>query len=169
MKRSSYLLVGIILVTFVMASAQDAPQTSRPMLTFNLRAMPNPADPDPESQSPEERNATLQKRMRAAKDLLDAGNVHEWLNEYFDPFPAARGASKTEFTIDELFEKILSDKARATRFITQHSEAIGQTLDKEPKWLLNGRAASFISEEHPRSPANFWIYFDGKWRLSPSP
>lgn len=167
MKISAITLVAAglaILPAISIIYAQDAKRDHR---SFQLRTIPEPADPDPATQSAAERTAVLAKRMAEAKALLDAGKVEQCFKEYVDPFWLARGAASSEWTIDELFDKqILDDKQHVDEMAAAFSRTIESNLKADPKWLLNGRVASFITKRSSHT-AEFWIYFEGKWRMSP--
>ncbi len=167
MNRSTFILAfaaSVALTAFSFIHAQESSETKR---TFLLRAIPEPVDPDPTSQTAAARTATLRKRMQEAKLLFETGKVQQCLNEYVDPFWLARAAASSELTIDQLLDKqILGDKQRADGLATAFAKTIESNLETEPTWLLEGRVASFITK-HSSLTAEFWIYFEGKWRISP--
>lgn len=151
-------------VAFPSTNSQDSAATKR---TFLLRAVPNPADPDPATQTIPQRTATLRKRMAEAKALLDAGKMEQCFEEYIDPFWLARAAAGSGGTVGELLEKqILGDKQSTQRMAAAFATTIESNLNAEPKWLINGRVASFMTGRSSHT-AEFWIYFEGKWRISP--
>jgi hypothetical protein len=166
MKHSAIpILIAAALAIPVVSPSQA--QKNEKQHPFGFRTIADPADPDPLTQTVAERTATLQKRMKEAKKLLDDGKLEQCLNKFIDPFWLARAAARSDWTIDELFDKqVRGDKERAGGLADAMATSIESNLDKPPKWLLDGRVASFIAGRSDRI-GEFWVYFDGSWRISP--
>jgi hypothetical protein len=128
------------------------------------------AQPDPTGQSDAERLETLRASIRAAIAVLDDKEMRKFLKEHVDPFWLARNASGGKISIDALIdERILSDTQRdRTEFMMERfRETLQSTLEQEPHWVFDGRAASFMDEGGSSHTAEFWVYFDGRWWISP--
>lgn len=167
MSRMSFVLPMFLLSAMLLAAVSIAQERKVSAREFPAAVIESPADPDPTTQSVAERTETLRKRMREAKSLLEAGKTEECFMKYIDPFWLARAAASSGSTIDELFKKqINSGSAGAKEISARFGKTLDASLTLEPEWLLNGRAASFITNRSSHT-AEFWIYFDGKWRISP--
>jgi len=142
--------------------AEDNAQSAT-KFTFHLRTVDKPADPDPQQQTAAERLKTLRKRMAEANQLLEQEKYKEFVNDFIDPFWLARYAGSGEMTVEQLIDLLVTKDPKSMK---RFSNTITKTLKMEPKWLLNGRAASFITDDSSHT-AEFWIYYDGKWRISP--
>ena len=147
-------------------SAQDGLRASRPTMTFHLRPVADSLDPEPSEQTPDERTATLRSRIVAAKALLDEEDYRTFFDDFVDPFWLARSAAGEEESVETFAERLLGEP-RYTKFMAQRfGHVLTQSLKAEPRWLLNGRAASFMTDHNSHS-AEFWVYFEGKRRISP--
>ncbi|MCR9200548.1 MAG: hypothetical protein NXI04_18075 [Planctomycetaceae bacterium] len=161
-------LVVVVLLGVSLAAAQEEPEKAeRTDRTFLLQTVAQPADPDPTTQTKQQRTATLRQRMQEVRQLLQDGKVEQCLNEYVDPFWLARAAASSGWTVDELLDRqILADKQRAQGLADAFLQTLRANREVEPTWLLKGRVASFIRGGSSRT-AEFWIYYEGKWRISP--
>ena len=164
-------LFRVMLVAFFLSASQLSAQEAGPTgleKTFGLRSVTNPVDPNPTTQSADERLATLRKRMRECEKLIKENKFEEFHLRFVDPFFMARAAAggKKTRTTREVIEQIVQE-ANATDDISRILlKSFDKVLKMEPQWMLDGRAASFISN-HNSSHAEFWVYFEGRWRLSP--
>jgi len=156
--------VAFLLSYYDLAAKQEPPAKAEKM-TFHFRSVQNPADPDPVGQKIDDRLATLRSRIRDAKQLLDDDKHNEFFDQYLDPFWLARTAAGQKITVSQMMNGPLTDERRAAT-TDRFGKMLEASLKPEPQWLLDGRAASFMSG-HSSHTAEFWIYFDGKWRISP--
>ena len=148
------------------ANAQE-PETAAQALTFTVPVIADPADPDPTEQTAEQRTETLRKRTREALVLLDAQDLKSFFSEYVDPFWLARSAAGAGLTVDALFSELVARSPdEVAEMMDRFQRVLRDSLELEPHFLLDGRAASFM-EGHSSHTAEFWIYVDGKWRISP--
>lgn len=145
--------------------AQDELTKDAPF-TFHLRDVPDAYDPDPTKQTPDERLKTIRKRISGAIQLLEKKSYKSFFNDYIDPFWLARIGGISKISVDEVFAKFMNSPKRVEYIDRQFIEVLKQSLKDEPQWLLNGRAASFMEGNNSHA-TEFWIYFEGKWRISP--
>ena len=166
------MLAALLVAYFVVSSSRAqnaADDTKNTAQLFHLRTVARPADPDPTTQSKPDRTQTLRKRISEAAELLNKADFKTFFHDYVDPFWLARatagrapGSSVEQF----LTETVLSNPQQTRAMADAFASVLKKSLTKEPKWLLNGRAASFL-EGRSSHTAEFWVYFDGKWRISP--
>ena len=170
--RFSWLLIAAVVILFssiypAAVVAQESDPSAVATQAFQLRTISKPADPDPTTQSTEGRTKTIRNRIVAAKALLDSGDHKTFFNDYVDPFWLARAAAGQEVSVDDLLTKqVIGDPNQIKAIAQRFGQVLEQSLKVEPKWLLNGRAASFMTGRSSHT-AEFWVYFDGKWRISP--
>ena len=161
----------LTLITLTVVSTENSvaqrDDSSESGQDFHLRSVSKPHDPDPTKQSDEERTQMLRKHIREARALLKAGNHRKFFQDHVDPFWVARAAASMNVQVDEFLKKMLDENPDRRNAMT---ERFAQTLDEirnqEPMFLLNGRAASFMKNRSSLT-AEFWVYFDGRWRMSP--
>lgn len=161
------------LITFFLCSGlvgttllQDNGKTSEYVWDFRLQTPASPADPDPTSQADGQRLETLHRRIKDALSALESDDYRKFFNEYVDPTILVRQAAAANTTVEAVFKKgILGESENTKVMAADFKAALNRSSSSKPKWLLNGRAASFITDSRGRS-AEFWIYIDGKWRLS---
>jgi hypothetical protein len=122
---------------------------------------------DPRQQSEPDRLASLRQSMEEAIKLLKAGDDQQFFNRFIDPFWVARHAADVDKTEDEVLGSLLNNTQRAKEFRQQMISTLENEIAKQPKWLLEGRAASFISPRGGSHTAEFWIHLDGMWKISP--
>lgn len=160
------LTVALALTCCTGAVNAQEPETAARVLTFTMPVIADPADPDPTEQTAEQRTETLRKRTREAVALLDSEDLTSFFSDYVDPFWLARYAAGARVTVDELYSQLLARPARTAEMIERMKQVLRDSLELEPRFLLDGRAASFMEDDSSHT-AEFWIYVDGKWRISP--
>tara|TARA_R110002072_G_scaffold238769_2_gene396191 strand:- start:41420 stop:41959 length:540 start_codon:yes stop_codon:yes gene_type:complete len=156
---------AVALATRVVAQEPDAPTS----LKFHFATVAKPVDPDPTKQDEAARVKSLRKAISGANALLENDQIDRFFEEYINPFWFAPvvGTPGTD-TVDSFFSKAVRDNpARRKDFVERFGRTLKASLQAEPKWLLNGRAASFMTRPNSHHTAEFWVYFDGKWRISP--
>lgn len=167
MRNTLLICLGSVVLSTIwglaraVGSAQADTRTLQ-RLTFLLQSPTDPIDPDPTRQTPEQRKAILRSRIKSAITLIEAKKGREFVNAYLDPFWLARNAASEKCTIEELVNRMVKGKMHE-RFL----KVLRRSLEAEPSWLLDGRVASFMEKPHNSTTAEFWVYFDGKWRISP--
>ena len=100
----------------------------------------------------------MRNRMTEANQLLKQEKYGAFFNDFVDPFWTARYAAGAGRTVEEFVGQVLKDNAES---LQRFAVTITKTLKAEPQWLLNGRAASFMTD-HSSHTAEFWIYYDGE-------
>lgn len=165
------LTFGALIVTHQQGrslTAQDKATADEKAADYHLRAVPEPADPDPTQQTPAERLQTLRKRITEAKTALEKDDLVGFFKSSMDPFWIARGVAgfKGDSVRTFLQERILSDAKQKKHLVEVFGKVLQDSLEAEPRWLLEGRVASFMTSNSSHS-AEFWVYYDGKWRISP--
>ncbi len=158
-------LAGAVFLTTALTAQESG---SKSGLTFHFATVATPADPDPASQDDPARLATLRKSIAEANSLLEKDDLDGFVSRFIDPFWLARGAGSPDGrTTEQLYAKFIRDEPRQREeFRKRFEESLKKNLTAEPRWLLGGRAASFMTGRSSHT-AEFWVYFDGKWRISP--
>lgn len=123
-----------------------------------------PSDPD-------ERLASLHEAMDGAIALLEAGGIEEYdqlMREYMDPFWAARIAAGANIDMDALYQRLsVFDPDDFAFHVETMLSSIKKHREEEPTWLLDGRVAHFMELAGDSHRAEFWIWLDGRWMISP--
>jgi len=114
----------------------------------------------------------LRGRIKAVLALIEQKKYGEIAKEYMDPFWLARASASErirsppskESSVDGLVDRMAKmNYFGSARFL----KVLRRSLEAEPSWLLDGRAASFMEQAGSSHTAEFWVYFEGKWRISP--
>ena len=162
------LLAALAGAAFLTTALTAQESDTKSGLKFYFASVTTPADPNPASQDEAARLTTLRKAISEAIALLEKDDLDAFFGQFMDPFWLARGAgSPNGPTTDQLYAKFIrDDPERSKHFREQFGSTLKQSLTAQPRWLLDGRAASFMSGRSSHA-AEFWVYFDGKWRISP--
>ena len=156
-----YLILSTAL--FIVSIAEAQKDKKDLTLTFPYPEITNPSDPDPTTQTVKERTESLRKRIKEVIALIDSSDLNKVTYEYISPYWIARVAAEGKKPVNEvtaLFSKVSENKLKKSK------KELEKSLELEPLFLLNGRAASFLGEISSHG-MSFWAYIDGKWRILP--
>jgi hypothetical protein len=156
--------LGGIVASVALFSASEA--CAQSVAAFHLQPSAAATNPEPTKQTPEERTKTLRACISEVMALIDKKEYKKFFYDYIDPFWLARGAAGGKESVDELIAKVVNDPKTGETWMKRFKEVLERSLSMEPVWLLDGRVASFMTG-HNSHTAEFWIYYEGKWRISP--
>ena len=157
---SAILLLALAAICATSLFAQEEAEEKK--LKFHFQQVAKSVDPDPTKQDDAARLASLRKSIQGAISLLEKDDLRGFFEQYVDPFWIARYS--VNHTVDETYAVFTKRDDVKRRFL----ETLSKIQDRQPWGLLNGRAANFIEPPSRSSrTAEYWIYFEGKWRISP--
>ena len=136
------------------------PLEDREHLVFNLKTG---SDPDPTQQDDAERTATLRKRIELSVELIYAGKMKEFVEEYYDPAILVVMAADTGRTIDDVYNESFRSQPKL------FSSCLKQIYGMKPTFYMSGRVAYFSSTNRGKLIGQCWVYSDGKWRIRHTP
>ncbi|MEM9345584.1 MAG: hypothetical protein AAGB26_03090 [Planctomycetota bacterium] len=117
---------------------------------------------------PSDRLALLHEAMDKALVILESKEYKRFYEECVDPFWMARGVADAGMTIDEGWEQFFQKTNEDIEFHSKLMlESIRKARESEPTWLLDGRVAHFIERGGDSHFAEFWVWQDGRWMISP--
>ena len=162
---SAILLLALATICATSLFAQEDAEEKK--LKFHFQQVAKSVDPDPTKQDDAARLASLRKSIQGAISLLEKDDLRGFFEQYIDPFFLARFSGRS--TVHEAFAtNIEGNPNRAKGLKEQFLKTLTEAQTQQPWWLLEGRAASFIKPGSRSSrTAEYWIYFEGKWRISP--
>ena len=123
----------------------------------------NHVDPNPVTQTDEQRSETPRKRLQSAKACLETEDLESFFEEFVDPTCLAAIAAETGRTIESV---VYDGMFGATKGFTQGIEK--SLLVEQPSFLLGGRVASFASGPKSKVFGQTWVYLDKNWKIRPS-
>ncbi len=164
--RAKYAACCLVVVAIaVVAPAEEAPkpETAR----FQFREVTRPTDPEPMKQNKEARTTSLRRSISAAITALEEEKFDQFFDQHIDPFWLARyTGAPGDKTVDSVLAFLKDDPDQMKNLSERYLKTLRSSLNQEPRWLLKGRAASFMVGRSSHS-GEFWVYYDGKWRISP--
>jgi len=136
-------------------------------LDFHFRSVAESDDPDPLTQTNDQRLETLRTRIREALTALEKEDYRTFFSLYVDPFYLGRASAEEKLSVEVAFDQLILQRPESTqRMAADFKRVLSTTQTETPQWVLGGRAASFMKDRNNHT-AQFWVYFDGKWRISP--
>ena len=161
---SAILLLALAAICATSLFAQEEAEEKK--LKFHFQQVAKSVDPDPTKQVDAARLASLRKSIQGAILLPEKDILRGFFEQFVDPFFFARFAGQS--TVHEAFAtQIEGNPRRASGLKEQFLKTLTETQDQQPWWLLDGSAASFIKPGSRSSrTAEYWTYFEGKWRIS---
>jgi hypothetical protein len=164
--RAKYTALCLVVIAIaVMATAQEAPKPET--VRFQFREVTEPADPELMRQDEEARTTSLRRSISRAITALEDEKFDQFFDQFIDPFWLARYAGAPgDKTVDSVLAFFKDNPDQMKGLTERYLKTLRSSLKQKPRWLLKGRAASFMVGRSSHS-GEFWIYFDGKWRISP--